>query len=518
MRFLRYFIQDPRYLAAIISLLLTVIVFSHHQPLNLDGIVYLNAAETLLNQGLKAAMAVYAWPLYPLLIAGVSLSSHLSLLTSAYLLNTLFATLIVLTFITLCKELGGSRIAQYLAALVILIYPYLNHYRDEVIRDYGYYAFALLSLLQLIRFLRTPKWRHALAWGLTISIASLFRIEGIVMQLLVPIVVLIPWLSISTSRIKLFCQLNSLTFLLILLGSIWLLTSHHHTLELGRISEVLDYGLQFMAGIRNKFTILQNNLFNTFGTKAIPSFFWGGVFALFIFYFLNACGILYTALAAFAWRYKLMPAAQTSQFAMATYCIINLLILAVFAIQQLFLTGRYLALLCLLVMLYAPFTLEYLLSPFFQAKKIANQKHKWLLTLVALWLLVISIDSTIHPGPSKAYLVTAGTWLAKNTAIESRVYSNDAQLMYYSKRLGLKYPKDYLEGKVPFSTLVNQPWQDYDYLALVISRKQPEEANKILALLKSPPLCTFVNKHGDKAMVFKLQKGNQNYVYSKIRN
>src|SRR4051812_35126352 len=90
-----YIIRDPRYLAIVFSLLLTTIVFQHQQPLNLDGIIYLNAAETLLNNGVKAAMLVYAWPFYPLLIAAISVTSHLSLLISAYLLNALFATVIV---------------------------------------------------------------------------------------------------------------------------------------------------------------------------------------------------------------------------------------------------------------------------------------------------------------------------------------------------------------------------------------------------------------------------------------
>lgn len=516
MHFLRYLIKDPRYLAAVISLLLTAIVFSHNQPLNLDGILYLHAAETLLNHGLKAAMAVYSWPLYPLLIAGVSTATHLSLLTSAYLLNTLFATVIVVAFITLCKELGGSRTVQYWAALVILIYPYLNHYRDEVIRDYGYYAFGLLSLLQLMRFLRTHQWRYAIGWGLTISVASLFRVEGMVIQFLAPFVVFIPLTLVRLPHssvqgditqqgnltIKYFLQLYSINLFILLLGCIFILTSHHHISELGRIKEVLDYGPHLVVGIQEKLNILRNTLFNTFGQKAVPSFFWGGMLALFIFYFLKACGILYTALAYYGWRYKLMPAATTSQYALAAYCSLNVLILAVFAIHQLFLTGRYLALLCLLVMLYVPFALEYLWQRF--ASKRLN-KDKWLATLIGLGLLIIIVDSTIHPGPSKSYITQTGSWLAQNTPAQSRIYSNDAQVMYHSKRSGVKSPKDFTEGKIPFSILMQQPWGDYDFLALVISRKQAVETQKILALLKNPPLCTFENRHGDKAMVFKLK-------------
>lgn len=500
MRLLRHFIQDPRYLATFVSLLLTLMVLTYQQPLNLDGIIYLNAAETLLKHGFKASMAVYAWPFYPALIAGVSVTTHLSLLSSAYLLNSLFATLIVLIFITLCKHLGATRSVQYFAALVILIYPYLNHYRDEVIRDYGYYAFALLSLLQLLRFLHTSKWRYAWGWGLAISIASLFRLEGILLQLFVPLLVFIPRINLSISRIKAFVRLNSVNVLLLLLLVLWMTISQHHAVDLGRIKELVLYSLQFLNSLQNKLTILQQQLFLAYGEKAIPSFFAGGVLALFIYSFLHTCGVLYALLAAYAWRYKLMPAAAASQLAIVTYILINVGFLLFFATQQLFLTGRYIALLCFLVMLYVPFSLNYLLQ------RAWYNKEKWLTAIVVLWLLALCIDSTIHPGPSKTYITKAGAWIAHNTPVQSRLYSNDAQLMYLSQRTGLEYPKDFTEGKVPFSTLVKQPWQDYDYLALVIPRKQSADIKKILAVMKSSPLCIFVNNRGDKAIIFKIAK------------
>ena len=81
-------------------------------------------------------------------------------------------------FVALVEELEADRKTVWFGAFVILSLPYVNEKRAEVIRDIGYWAFVVTSLLLFLRFGARPSLGRALAWSLSALTATLFRIEG----------------------------------------------------------------------------------------------------------------------------------------------------------------------------------------------------------------------------------------------------------------------------------------------------------------------------------------------------
>ena len=169
---------DIRVLATLASIILSAWAVSLDDVINNDGILYLQIAELLDRGEWQVAFQLYKWPFYPLLISLVANVPGLGYEHAAHLLNAALTALTVVCFISLVRELGGDQGTVLAAAIVIVLYPGINEYRSFIIKDTGYIAFYLLSLLYFFRSLRSPGWGQVVTWISSILVATLFRIEG----------------------------------------------------------------------------------------------------------------------------------------------------------------------------------------------------------------------------------------------------------------------------------------------------------------------------------------------------
>lgn len=497
------------YLLAVIgSLGFSCLALYSQQPFNMDGIRYLDTATVFLQSGIHAAMNVYPWPFYSVLIAITSKIMHLSLEHSAFLINALLDVIIIVAFISLVKELGGQRRALFFGTLLILIYPFLNHDRTNILRDFGYYAFALFSLLYFIRFLRTPNWNFALSWGLSIIVATLFRIEGIVILLLAPFAVFLLFkLSIGT-RITAFLKIQTINILGGITFLIWLaIKKQSGTVYLGRLSEPFFYLQQGFSQIINNFqhkSVLLTQTFYSDGlSHPVSAFLLTGLMGVFIQSLMSTLGIFSLALTYHALRYRLIPADTITFLGWLTYVCLNILIICFFLMNQFFLSERYIVLLCLLLLLCAPFSLTVIYNNW-QQQKICFTGKKWFFPLSCIFLGAMLINSVVHFGVSKSYIVQTGNWINKNTPQSSRVLSNDMRVFYYCHREGeqnspITFSDDNIVTNLQKITLKN-----FNYLTLVIPHDKTATEQQVLAFLQTKPLKEFHNRRGDKALIIKL--------------
>ena len=118
----RWFVRSPiqaYLLLAFISLIFTVLAITLNHVINNDGIVYVRQAEKFHLLEWNAALNIYKWPTYSLLIAVASLITGLPELLAAYLLNALFTAGLCIVFVKLVGQLGGNSRTMLLAAFVI---------------------------------------------------------------------------------------------------------------------------------------------------------------------------------------------------------------------------------------------------------------------------------------------------------------------------------------------------------------------------------------------------------------
>jgi hypothetical protein len=491
-------------LAVILNFLVTCISLLHKQPFNVDGIIYLNTAQAYLDHGFKAAVAIYAWPFYSILIALTSHITHLPLLQAGVLLTAFLTSILVVTYVLLIKELGGTIIEQYLGLLIILIFPFLNHDRYNILRDFGYYAFFLLSLLYLIRYLRLLTWPNAFGFTISLIIAVLFRLEGTLVLAFAPLAVLFkPQLKFTTK----FLATLKLYTPSIILGSfvVFIVIYKFYTLQINLNSvNILFTALQQgPSSIFNNFSakelLIQQNILNVFGQNDARSFLVGGIIAIFINTFFSAMGMLFTILvlyALFSQRVIIEHNARLALYAYISICIITML---GFIVEELFLVERYILPLCLLLLLFIPFSLTALMEYYSQ-----NKKKYWLLIIIGFAFIYTIIASFGQFGTSKTYILTAGDWLKKHTPANSHVYSNDPTLTYYSERAGVPYTgivtdTDWL------ITLKKAQLNNFDYMALVIHNDELNKKQQVATWLNKQPIESWQNNFGDEAVIFELR-------------
>ena len=493
-------IEDVRPVAALLAVLTFYIAVNTQNPLNYDGILYLQAAEAFAKSGWKAAMHVYRWPFYSVLIAYLGKLTHLSFEHAAYVLNAALLVIIVTSFITLIKELGGSRTIQIFGAILIISHPRLHHYQNYIIRGFGYWGFSLLSILYLIRYYRQLLWRHAIGWGICINIAALFRPEGAVLCCFTPLVLLLRANSGLWSRIGCTLKPYVINFLMIIiLFILWFSMPDRSSVHLGRLSEILN---QFQNGL----TLLINNLSN----KAIlisqivlqdTSEKWGlimiipGLIGICFYRLVTTLGPLQTLLCGHAISKKLMPKNDGGKMVLAYFTLLNLLIPMIHIGQTFYVSHRFFMLGSLLLLLWPPFSLHRIFQKWRDRKKVLTG-NSLLFFLLSIVLSIMFVYVFIPVKSAKAYVVTAGTWLKHNMPQQARLYSNEAEIPFYAQRQYRLW--NFLEdAPVP-------QWESGDFIALRVKKKNYEKFTERLMQFKFKTIKVFTNKRGDGVIILKI--------------
>ena len=485
----RYFLYG---IAGIISIACSVWISSQATLINPDGICYVQSAA-VMKQGLHVAMHLCdqaKWPFYSWLISKLVNLTQLSYVHAAYVLDGFFSLLTVLFFMGILSFLiepvqrSYSSCILLLGACVILLAHEFNAVKAYIIRDHGFWAFYLLSILVLLHYFRERQWRYAIAWSASSLIAALFRIEGAIFLLVIP---WIAWLDSQVgiaARLKSFLKLNSLTMIgsIFLLG--WIVVYQPHFT--GRLSElqfqllhgamVLKQNFQLKAAGVAQAVLSENGARDAAPVLLITLLVW------YIYSVIANLSLIYSLLLVYAWVKKLMVTRDSARLVLWSYIVINILVTAVFLGQNMFLSKRYLLALSLLLMLWVPFALYDFLKQWHQRKGL------FLLALIAI--LISSLGGIFNFGYSKNYVREAGEWLNNHVPKNAKLYSNDLQLMYYA---------GHLESNFKFNSQKDiKKYNNYNYIAL---RGSAESI--VFQAIKKLPVQIFQNKRGDQVRIYR---------------
>lgn len=493
-------------LAVCFSLLLSVWAMLKTVVINPDAICYLYSAEAVA-KGLAFASHLCEqarWPFYSVLIFGLSKISHLSSIASAYMLDGFFSLISVVTFIAIISLFTQRMRVIALSAVVILLAHEFNGLRVEIIRDHGFWAFYLLSLFfALCYFMRSSQhstpWRYALLWSASLVIATLFRIEGVVFLLLLPLAALIDRRHTMITRIKMFFQLNTLMLLGGVALLVWIML--HPLQQLGRLAEIqfqLQHGMsEFIHSFVHTANALSTYVLNGFSSRDA---YWIalGMFAVwYVFIVIANVSPIYAILIIYAFSKKLAGLTRETRLVLWAYILINIIITAIFLVDNMFLAKRYLIALSLVLMLWVPFALDNLVLQW--------HKRKWPLLLAGILILIYGLGGIFDFGHSKKYIRDGGDWLALHASANQKIYSNDYQLLYYSNHIGdaiFSVGKEF-ENVTKIS---NGKWKQYDYIALRVSQDDLEKKSGILSEINLTPVAIFENDRHDQVRIYKIGK------------
>lgn len=233
------------------------IIYLQHGWVTSDAILYFEMARLIADGQWAEAVAMFKWPFYPSLIALVHLATGLSIQTSAQCLSVVFFATSLWALIKIVALLGGNQRAQVLAAVMLFGSGYIvGDIMPMSTRDQGYWAFMLLALWQFIVFSKHGVIKNALAWQILALIAMLFRIEGAVYILALPLALLVlPRPKDNTNAFHLLFHAYAFFILLGIIAALAIAMSGSVNLDaLGRLKELLTGFSDIEQNIRQNLT------------------------------------------------------------------------------------------------------------------------------------------------------------------------------------------------------------------------------------------------------------------------
>lgn len=426
-----------RWITVIACALLSLLALALNEQPNPDAYKYVKAAEIALESGITDAYAYYQWAHYSLLIAGVHALTGLDMFYSAHLINAFLFALLSVSFINLVAAATPSRRVVWLSALIILIYPSLNEFRPVIIRDFGFLAFSLIAMLQLLRYWLTLRLRHGIFFVLACLLATLFRPEAIVFWLLTPLALFINQAHSPRARRNAFMVTTGISVLV----AAFIVTIFA---SVGQIE--LTQLLRSFAGIYQPFADniaqlfgdntheLSRAVFGDYAAQFVNQythiFLLAGLLALLLTIIVNGVGLVATPLLIYGAAKGLhrLPAGATVIFAI--WLLTAFLILLGFILLTRFTTERYTLLFCLILLLWLPFMIDRAWS--LAAANNTLKKFAWVMGLLAVFA---ALDSHVSFGASRSHLDDATHWLLHNTRAEPTLVTNERRVAYDTGRV-----------------------------------------------------------------------------------
>lgn len=496
--------DDLRRIGIVISLLLSTWVILTNDTVNADGVLYLDAAYQIKLGDWGEALKLYRWLFYPVLIAVISKVTTLGVETTALLISVAIFATIIWVFLSLLMLLNASRSVLIAGLIIISVHPHMNEYRADISRDSGYWMLFLWSIYFLIRLQDTQQWKDALLWGASITLATLFRIDGVAYATLAPIILLFGEDHPIKARIQIYLKamlvpfsLGAVAFTGILLGLV----------PKGRLHEPFRLLEHFYTTISNTIPKLGDKMVDhilhrfssDFGTVSIYSV----LLTILILMVIKRSTILFLAAGCYTIFNRHLRSIIPHTPLLAWFAVINLITLTIFVASKFFLSSRFAMPFALIIALFASYAIARLFSSGIMP---ANLKLKMLRAVVIGLFIILTLDGLYSFGDSKRYIRESGEWLKDNLSHGQILVANDNLIYHYSgirqtnnHRLWLrKFGKD-----VSRNTVNRDDLAQADYIAIRTKHAHPESIRLIESYTGNKPIKEFNNDHGKKVSIYK---------------
>lgn len=394
--------------------------------INNDFVLYHEAARLFAANAWQEGFRLFGWPLYSILIAAIHKITSLSLQTSAQLLSMGLFAITTAAFLKIIELAGGSHKTLLAGALILFSSQYLvGDVLPMLVRDHGFWAFFLLSLIFFIRFYQSYKISDALLWQLFGIIAMLFRIEMFTYLLLMPLLLFYSDKPLA-QRFSHFLKAHSLNIAAVVGIAALIFLAELSIKKFGRINEIFSLNLyeETTKKLLERADIMASDVLG----NHLEEFAMEGLLLIFVFIIvtkiISSSGWISIALAAMTLREKLsfiQLRVKLVLFAVMSIALLNMLLI----ITKVFvLSGRYVAAFTFIVMILAAFYLAYSFKHL-QDHKDSSILKKWLVIIVLALLSLSLLKNLLPKAEGHGYEQHAVEWVQAN-------YPDDDKSIYYS--------------------------------------------------------------------------------------
>lgn len=407
------------------SLLLSLIAIAGVATVARDAAFYLTIAQQIAEQGPTAAKA-FNWPWFAFLLAGTHLVLHLPIELCAYLWCALFMAGTCALMVDSVRQRTPD--AAVWACLVVLAMPALNAYRNDILREFGFWFFCTLTLWLVLRWQERGGWLRAAAIHVAILGAALFRLEALL---------LLPALSLwqlpnlfSWVRRRQFLQFALVPVVGAAIVVAGLLAKGGLSSErVGFFLEMLNPRLVF-ASFHLLSEQFANTLINEYSKGQAGQIVFFGMLAAVLISFIKLMGPF--CLPFLHRRSREAFGVYWREYRAFCWCaLLYLVVLMLFFVRNQFMISRYVSFLDLLTVPLMAVALSVFARSFPRLGK----------ALIVIAVLVM-VSNVISTGARKTQYLEAAQWVEANIDPQAAVFYEDGRVSYYAGR-------GYIEKSVP---------------------------------------------------------------------
>lgn len=466
--------RHPVQLAFWGSLLLSLIAVLGTATVGRDAALYIDIAQRVTEHGALVAWQSFDWPWFSVFLAETHLLLHLPLELSAYLWCGLFFAGTSALMVD-CVRQRSAQLAPW-ACLVMLGMPAVNSFRNDIIRECGFWFFCTLAIWLALRWQARGGWLRAAFIHLAIICAMLFRLEA---MLLFPALALwqLPGLRDAARRHQVlqFSLLPVLAFIGVLVSGAFLS---------GRL--MIYLAMLSPRSVFASFNLLSeqfgNSLINKYSRDEAGRIVFFGIMASMLITFVKLMGPFFVP---FVLRrnWGVLGAYWRDFRPFAWAAVLYLIVLVLFYLKEQFMNARYMSFLSLL---FVPAMAMGLAS-------FARQFPRMGRALVAVALLVM-LSNVITTGAGKTHYVEAGRWMSTHIEPDAPAFFEDGRISYYAGR-GYVLP-----GLTREQAMSPQHAGDYRYFLIDAKEGEPWLV-EWLASHQLKVLAHFANRKGATILV-----------------
>ena len=384
----------------------------------------------------------------------------------------LFFGIATYSFIHIIQLAGGKQRQIIAGALVWLSAQYMiGGVLEMLMRDEGFWAFYLLSIVFFMRFYQQHRTKDALLWQVCIIAATLFRIEAILFLMFLPLILFFQAGFSVHQKWRNFFQTNSIHLILaILIIGVFALNDNLSTKLLGRLNEVFTTNLwqQFTKIFSEKSTIMSSQVLGEY----LEEYATQGLLMTFIYVMLTksitATGVINIGLGALALKHNKVLIENSAFQVLRAAAMIALLNMALIMVKVFVLSSRYVLALSFILMVFAAF---YLAEILFGKPVLKNQKHQgWLAIALVIFMLSGAIKNLLPKKAGYNYQQEAVAWVQANNKENKPVFYDEPRMRYYANAsFVMPWPDNWLNT---LTLLNNKQIEKYDYVLINFSASE----------------------------------------------
>ncbi len=451
-----------------------------HGWINPDSVLYLEAAKLVAIGDFRGAYQIFNWPFYALCIGAVSKLTGFGVHFSAQFLNMVFFGLATASFLKIIQLAGGKNLALFAGALLLFSNLYIvGDVLEMLMRDEGFWAFYLASLVFFILFYQQNKLSDALLWQVTAILAVLFRIEAITFLLFLPLVFIFDKQHSAQQRVIKLVKAYSISLLALSVIFVAILIVDSLSIKnFGRLQEVFSLNLWsvFSQNLMDRSSIMSTQVLGSY----LEEYAISGLLLTFLSVIavknITTLGFVGVISVGLFFKNNLNQMNSVVKRVLVAVSIISLLNMALIITKVFVLSSRYVVALTFILLIVSALYLGHL----FEQAKDKNQRRTSLMVSIAILLMCLSLIKNILPKQAGYnYSQEATTWVKKHDQ-NATVFYEDSRMRYYAGEAFIG------SGEFKWQTLASNAnnMHQYDYLIINFAK---DGQNKNEMLLQSLP-------------------------------